>query len=132
MHLIQNHGRKEENVLFNDTLNTFYLRLYGVRHMVKDHFDSEKGNPLPPHRLLFPINSKGSFVCTIPETELRSWTSVTLLLVRDGYWMTSLWDYTSLTKSVGLTSQLLAVRDEFNFPVNQYNTSHPIPQSHLL
>ena len=47
--------------LFNDALNTFYLRLYGVRHMVKDHPDSEKGNPLPPHRLLFPINSKGSF-----------------------------------------------------------------------
>ena len=23
-------GRKEGNVLFNDTLNTFYLRLYGV------------------------------------------------------------------------------------------------------
>ena len=28
---------KEGNVLFNDALNTFYLRLYGVRHMVKDH-----------------------------------------------------------------------------------------------
>ena len=24
-------SRKEGNVLFNDTLNTFYLRLYGVR-----------------------------------------------------------------------------------------------------
>ena len=35
-------GRKEGNVLFNDTLNTFYLRLYGVRHMVKDHSDSER------------------------------------------------------------------------------------------
>ena len=23
--------------------------------MVKDHSDSERGNPLPPHRLLFPI-----------------------------------------------------------------------------
>ena len=32
-------GRKEENVLFNDALNTFYLRLYGIRHMVKDHSD---------------------------------------------------------------------------------------------
>ena len=61
-------GRKEGNVLFNDALNTFYLRLYGVRHMVKDHSDSEKGNPLPPHRLLFSINSKGSFICTIPQT----------------------------------------------------------------
>ena len=58
----------ERNVLFNDALNTFYLRLYGVRHMVKDHSDSERGNPLPPHRLLFPISSKGSFICTIPQT----------------------------------------------------------------
>ena len=46
----------------------FYLRLYGVRHMVKDHSDSEKGNPLPPHRLLFPISSNGSFVCRITHT----------------------------------------------------------------
>ena len=29
--------------------------------MVKDHSDSEKGNPLPPHRLLFLINSNGSY-----------------------------------------------------------------------
>ena len=35
--------------------------------MVKDHYDSEKGNPLLPHRLLFPISSKGSFICTIPH-----------------------------------------------------------------
>ena len=34
--------------------------------MVKDHSDSERGNPLPPHRLLLSINSKGSFICTIP------------------------------------------------------------------
>ena len=39
-------GRKEGNILFNDTLNTFYLRLYGVRHnMVKDHSDSERRKP---------------------------------------------------------------------------------------
>ena len=37
--------------------------------MVKDHSDSEKGNPLPPHRLVFPINSKGSFICTIPQKD---------------------------------------------------------------
>ena len=29
--------RKGGNILFNDALNTLYLRLYGVRHMVKDH-----------------------------------------------------------------------------------------------
>ena len=57
-------GRKEGNVLFNDTLNTFYLRLYGVRHMVKNHRDSETGNTLPLHGLLFLISSKGSFICT--------------------------------------------------------------------
>ena len=61
-------NEKEGRVLFNDTLNTFYLRLYGVRHMVKDHSDSERGNPLPPHGLLFPISSKGSFIYIIHQT----------------------------------------------------------------
>ena len=28
-------GRKEGNILFNDALNTFYLRLYDVTHIVK-------------------------------------------------------------------------------------------------
>ena len=56
------YASKEGNVLFNDALHTFYLRLYGVGHMVKDHSDSEIGNPLPPHGLLFPISS------IIPQT----------------------------------------------------------------
>ena len=67
-------GERERNVLFNDALNTFYLRLYGVRHMVKDHSDSEKGNPLPPHRLLFPINSKDYFIFTI-KTDRKTHTT---------------------------------------------------------
>ena len=33
--------------------------------MVKDKSDSERGNPLPPHGLLFPISSKGSFICIV-------------------------------------------------------------------
>ena len=41
----------------------FILWLYGVGHMVKNNSDSERGNLLPPHGLLFPINSKGSFMC---------------------------------------------------------------------
>ena len=61
-------GERERNVLFNDALNTFYLRLYGVIHMVNDHSDSERGIPLPPHGLLFPISSKGYFICIIPQT----------------------------------------------------------------
>ena len=65
---VRRNGREEGNVFFNDALNTFYLRLYGVRHMVKDYSDSERGNPLPSHGLLFPISSKGSFICIIPQT----------------------------------------------------------------
>ena len=38
------------------------LWLYGIGHMVKDHSDSERGNPLLPHGLLFPINSKGFYM----------------------------------------------------------------------
>ena len=44
--------------LFNDALNTFYLQLYGVGHMVKNNSDSERGYPLPPHGLLFPNSTR--------------------------------------------------------------------------
>ena len=68
--------RRVGNVLFNDALHTFYLQLYGVRHMVKDHSDSERGNPLPPHRLLFPISSKanwkGMFIVNAQRSSNRS------------------------------------------------------------
>ena len=33
---------KEGNVLFSNALNTFYLQLYGVRHMIKDHWAKEE------------------------------------------------------------------------------------------
>ena len=59
---------RRRNVLFNDALNIFYLRLTGVRRMVKDHSDNERGNPLQLNGLLFPINSKGSFIYIIPHT----------------------------------------------------------------
>ena len=62
--LIKDVIRKEGNVLFNDSLKTIYLRLYGVGHMVEDHSDSKRGNPLPPHGLLFLINSKVFLICS--------------------------------------------------------------------
>ena len=67
---------KEGNVLFNDALNTFYLQLYGIRHMVKDHSDSERGTPLPPHGLLFPISRKGSFIMHHPTDRITHTTSL--------------------------------------------------------
>ena len=57
------YGRRKE-MFYLTTHSTHFI--YG--YMVKDHSDSEKGNPLPPHRLLLLINSKGSFICTIPQT----------------------------------------------------------------
>ena len=59
----QSEGGKE--IFYLTTHSTHFIY---VRHMVKDHSDSERGNPLPPHGLLFPISSKGSFICTIPQT----------------------------------------------------------------
>ena len=61
--------RKEGRICFYlTTHSTHCIYGYMASDMVKDHSYSEKGNPLPPHRLLFPINSKGSFICTIPQT----------------------------------------------------------------
>ena len=56
-----------KEIFYLMTLNTFYLRLYGIRHMVKDRSDSERGNLLLPHKLLFPISSKGYFICITPD-----------------------------------------------------------------
>ena len=67
--------RKEGNVLFNDAHNTFYFMGYMASDiMVKDHSDSERGNPLPPHELLFPISSKGYFYMHYPTDRIAHTT----------------------------------------------------------
>ena len=55
-------GTKE--VFYLTTHSTHFI--YGF--MASDHSDSGRGNPLPPHGLSFSINSKGYFICTIPQT----------------------------------------------------------------
>ena len=68
----------------------FYLMLYSVilfmviccwlyGYMVtEDQSDSEKENLMPSlHRLLFPISSKGSFICTIPDRTVHTMAFVT-------------------------------------------------------
>ena len=52
-------SQRKEVFLFNDALNTFYLWLYVVVHMVKDYSDG----------LLFPGKQQGLFLCIIPQTE---------------------------------------------------------------
>ena len=47
--------RRERNLLFNDSLDTFYLWLYDVGRMVRDNTNVKNENPLPQHHeLLFP------------------------------------------------------------------------------
>ena len=65
LRLDEEEGRKE---MFYLTMHsTHFIDCYMVSDLVKDHSDSKRGNPLP-HGLLFPISSKGSFICTIPQT----------------------------------------------------------------
>ena len=40
-------GRKERNVLFNESLNTFYLGLYGIGHKVKRQKNQRRPVPVP-------------------------------------------------------------------------------------
>ena len=61
--------QRKEGHFYLTTYSTHFIYSYmAVGHMVKDHSDSERGNLLLPHGLLFPISSKGSFICTIPQT----------------------------------------------------------------
>ena len=59
-------GRKE--MFYLTTCPTHFIYGYMASDMVKDHSDNKIGHPLPPHGLLFPISSRGSFICTIPQT----------------------------------------------------------------
>ena len=61
---------------FEGSKETFYLTTHSTHFiynymasdiMVNDHSDSERGNPLPSHGLLFPTSSKDSFLCIIPQ-----------------------------------------------------------------
>ena len=60
-------GRKE--MCYLTTHSTHFLYGFvGVRHMVKDNGDNQRGNPLPTLQgPLFSISSKGSLICTIPQ-----------------------------------------------------------------
>ena len=63
--------------------------------MVKDHSDSERGNPLLPHGLLFSISSMGS-----PTDRITRTTSfVTLAGTRNSLWLTT----TQITREEALT-----------------------------
>ena len=63
--------KKKKAIIFLWEREMFYLMTHSTHffiygYMVSDHSDSEKGNL--PYRLLLSINSKGSFICIIPQT----------------------------------------------------------------
>ena len=58
--------------------------IYGYmasRHMVTDHSFSERGNPLPPYGLLFPISSKGFFYMHNPTDRITHTTAFVIPVV---------------------------------------------------
>ena len=50
--------KRQREMFYLTTHSTHFIYGYMASNMVKDHSDSEEGNPLLPHGLLFPINSK--------------------------------------------------------------------------
>ena len=53
--------------------------------MVKDHSESERGNPPLPHGLLFPISSKGSFYMHHPTHRMTHTTAFVIPVVE--HWL---------------------------------------------
>ena len=63
----------------------FIYGFYGVGLMVKDYSDSERGNPLPPHGLLFLISSKGFFYMHHPTHRIAHTTAFVIPVVE--HWL---------------------------------------------
>ena len=76
----------EEGNIFNNAIKTSYLWLYGARHMVKDHSDSESRNHLPLYGLLFPTGSKDSFFMYNPTDRIAHTMLVAILPVVE-HWL---------------------------------------------
>ena len=61
----QTYQIRRKEMLYLTTHSTHFIYGYMASDIyVKNYSDSERGN----HGLLFPVSSKGSFICTIPQT----------------------------------------------------------------
>ena len=111
----------------NDALNTFYLWLYGIKHMVTDHSDSKRGNPLmPPHGLLFPISSKGSFICIIPQT---GYYIPRPLLCQS--WSTGWNENTQLPRTATCCNSFIGYAFQLATPIRHDTTYHSFSSTYL-
>ena len=77
--------RKEGRKCFYLTTHSthFILRLYCLRHMVKEQSDSERGNLLPQHRLLFLLVS--FIYMHLPTARITHTTAFVIPVVE--YWL---------------------------------------------
>ena len=69
---------REGNDLFNDALNTFYLQLYVIIHMVNDHSDSERqiSRLLALHELSFRLAARVLLYAAPPHTHTHKQDSL--------------------------------------------------------
>ena len=91
--------------------------------MVKDHSDSEKGNPLPPHRLLLSINSKDSFICT-REREICFYLTTHSTHFMYGYMASDIWLRTILIVREETRCRLMGYSFRLTARVLLYVSSH--------
>ena len=61
--LAEMEGRKLFYLTMHIIFTVIWRQTYGKERTIQ----IARGNPLPPHGLLFLISSKGSFICTIPD-----------------------------------------------------------------
>ena len=80
--------------------------LYDIGHMVKDHSDSERGNPLLPHGLFFVISSKDSFIL-YHDTDSMSHTTAFVKPAMD-HWLE--WEIAQWVHCEGSIQRLIILR----------------------
>ena len=84
--------------------------------MVKDHSDSEIGNPLPPHGLLFSINSKVFFYMHHPTDRIPHTTAFVTPVVEHWLEQEIAHERTLLPRSYISLPYLLSNDDTLRFP----------------
>ena len=70
-------------ILFNDAFNTFYLRLYGVGHMVKDHSDTEREETRCCPSYFFRVPARDHLYATSKDRIAHTMAFVTLVGTRN-------------------------------------------------
>ena len=88
--------------------------------MVKDHSDSEKGNPLPP------ISSKGSFIYTIPDRIAHTTAFVTPVVEHWLEWEIAQWVHPTAVKTTSVCLIVYLTTHSTHFISQLYGVGHMV------